>query len=142
MTRTITRLTGSVIVAAALAVPAMAQTSPAPGATMPATTTPAVTTPNVPVDNLAMTGGIRASKIIGSSVTNEAKETVGTVGDLIITPDEKVPVAVLSVGGFLGMGTKYVAVPFTDLKVTDGAVMMPGATKASLKTLPAFTYKG
>jgi sporulation protein YlmC with PRC-barrel domain len=164
MTQLITRLAGSAVLAAALAVPAMAQTTPpagAPGgaampqspktapapAEMPKGAMPktapgmATTAPvNTPVDNLPMTGGDRASKIIGSSVTNEANETVGTVDDLIVTPDEKVPVAVLSVGGFLGMGTKYVAVPFSDLKVTAKGVSMPGATKESLKTLPEFKY--
>lgn len=96
---------------------------------------------NTPVKSLAMTGGDRASKIIGASVTNSAKQTVGTVDDLIVTPDDKVPVAVLSVGGFLGMGTKYVAVPFKDLKVTTQGVAMPGATKESLKRLPSFKYR-
>jgi VIT1/CCC1 family predicted Fe2+/Mn2+ transporter len=55
-----------------------------------------------------------ASLILGvasaASNGNEAKETVGTIDDLIVTPTEKVPFAVLSVGGFLGMGTKYVVV--------------------------------
>ena len=45
---------------------------------------------------------------VGSTVVNEANETVGTIDDLIVTPSEVVPYAVLSVGGFLGIGTKYV----------------------------------
>ena len=48
--------------------------------------------------------GFRASKIVGSSVVNEENETVGSVDDLIVTPNEKAPYAVLSVGGFLGAG--------------------------------------
>lgn len=152
MTQSITRLVGFAVLATAVALPAMAQTAPKPttpdSTTMPhtqpmmPTTSAPVATTNTPVDNLQMTGGDRASKIIGSKVTNEAKETVGTVDDLIVTPDDKVPVAVLSVGGFLGVGSKYVAVPFSDLKVTSEGVIMPGATKESLKTLPAFKYGG
>ena len=46
-------------------------------------------------------------------MVNEANETVGTIDDLIVTPGGQAPYAVLSVGGFLGMGTKYVVVPFT-----------------------------
>jgi hypothetical protein len=135
MTQSICKLTGLAVLAASLTIPAMAQSTPSTsshtGTTAPVTTS---------VDSIKMTGGERASKIIGSGVTNDAKETVGTVDDLIVTPDEKVPVAVLSVGGFLGMGTKYVAVPFSDLKVTPDGVSMPGATKDSLKSLPAFRY--
>jgi PRC-barrel domain len=69
-----------------------------------------------------------------------ANETVGTIDDLIVTPSEKVPFAVLSVGGFLGMGTKYVVVPYSSLQVRDKKMVLPGATKESLKELPEFKY--
>jgi hypothetical protein len=65
---------------------------------------------------------------------------VGTIDDLIVTPSEKVPYAVLSVGGFLGMGTKYIVVPFSALEVKDNKMVLPGATKDSLKSLPEFKY--
>jgi sporulation protein YlmC with PRC-barrel domain len=80
------------------------------------------------------------SKVVGSTVYNEANETVGTIDDLIVTPNERVPFAVLSVGGFLGMGTKYVVVPFSSLVVKDKKMVVPGATKDSLKSLPEFKY--
>ena len=38
---------------------------------------------------------------------------------LIITPTGQAPYVILSVGGFLGIGTKYVALPFTALKIVD-----------------------
>ena len=78
--------------------------------------------------------------MVGSSVVNEANETVGTIDDLIVTPSEKVPFAVLSVGGFLGMGTKYVVVPYSALQVRAKKMVLPGATKESLKALPEFRY--
>jgi PRC-barrel domain len=59
---------------------------------------------------------------------------------LIVTPGEVVPFAVLSVGGFLGMGAKYVVVPYIALKVQDKKMVLPGATKGSLKALPEFKY--
>jgi len=74
------------------------------------------------------------------SVVNEAGESVGTIDDLIVTPNEKVPFAVLSVGGFLGIGTKYVVVPYSALEVNDKRMMLRGATKESLKSLPEFKY--
>jgi hypothetical protein len=48
--------------------------------------------------------------------------------------------AVLSVGGFLGIGTKYVVVPYSTLEVHDKRMVLPGATKESLKSLPEFKY--
>ena len=65
---------------------------------------------------------------------------MGTIDDLIVTPSEKVPFAVLSVGGFLGLGTKYVVVPYSALEIRDKRMVLPGATKESLKSLPEFKY--
>jgi hypothetical protein len=46
-------------------------------------------------------------------------EPVGTIDDLIVTFGGQAPYAVLSVGGFLGIGTKYVVLPFTNLQIVD-----------------------
>ena len=92
------------------------------------------------VDPSTLATGYRTSKVVGSTVVNEGGETVGTIDDLIVTPSEKVPYAVLSLGGFLGMGTKYVVVPFSELRFQDKKLVLPGATKDSLKGLPEFKY--
>ena len=92
------------------------------------------------VDPATVATGYRVSKVVGSTVVNEANETVGTIDDLIVTPGEQVPFAVLSVGGFLGMGTKYVVVPYSALKIQDKKMVLPGATKDSLNALSEFKY--
>jgi PRC-barrel domain len=94
------------------------------------------------VDPQTVATGYRTSKVVGSTVVNEANETVGTVDDLIVVPSEKVPFAVLSVGGFLGVGTTYVVVPFSALDLNEKRVLLRGATKDSLKRLPPFNYNG
>jgi hypothetical protein len=127
VTRSITRLAGAAVIAAALGGPAFSQGAPQ-------------TLSLMKVDPTSLATGYRTSKVVGSTVVNEANETVGTIDDLIVTPNEKVPFAVLSVGGFLGMGTKYVVVPFSALEVRDKKMVLPGATKESLKSLPAFKY--
>lgn len=92
------------------------------------------------VDVLKISTGYRASKVIGSSVVNEAGDTVGKVDEIIVGPDGKAPFVVLSVGGFLGMGDKLIALPYEQMKTDGKKIVLPGATKDSLKALPEFKY--
>jgi hypothetical protein len=94
----------------------------------------------IKVDVQKLAAGYRASKVIGSSVVNDAGETIGTINDLLVSADGKQPYAVLSIGGFLGMGTHLVVVPYETLKFADKKVTLPGGTKEGLKMLPEFTY--
>jgi hypothetical protein len=127
MTRSLTLMAGVAIIAVSLSSPVFSQGAPQ-------------TLSMMKVDPQSLATGYRTSKVVGSAVVNEANETVGTIDDLIVTPSEKVPYAVLSVGGFLGMGTKYVVVPYSALEVNDKRMMLRGATKESLKSLPEFKY--
>jgi hypothetical protein len=92
------------------------------------------------VDVQKVAAGYRASKVIGSSVVNEANETIGKIDELLVTRDGKEPYAVLSIGGFLGMGTRLVVVRYDSLKFGDNKIVLPGGTKDGLKMLPAFQY--
>jgi hypothetical protein len=94
----------------------------------------------VKVDVQKLAAGYRASKVIGSSVLNDANETIGTIDDLLVSRDGKQPYAVLSIGGFLGMGTRLVVVPYETLRFADKKVTLPGGTKEGLKMLPEFKY--
>lgn len=58
----------------------------------------------------------RASQLVGATVHNDQGNTVGTVDDLLVSADGTIKDAVLSVGGFLGIGTKLVEVPFDQMK--------------------------
>ena len=92
------------------------------------------------VDVKTVAAGYRASKVIGSSVVNDANQTIGKIDDLLVTRDGKEPYAVLSVGGFLGMGTRMVVIRYDNLKFADNKIMLPGGTKDGLKMLPPFQY--
>ncbi|MGD0024698.1 MAG: PRC-barrel domain-containing protein [Xanthobacteraceae bacterium] len=92
------------------------------------------------VDVQKVAGGYRASKVIGSSVLNDANETIGKIDDLLVTRDGKEPYAVLSIGGFLGMGTHLVVVRYDSLTFADNKIVLPGGSKDGLKMLPAFEY--
>ncbi len=82
----------------------------------------------------------RASKIIGASVYNEQRQKIGTISELLISNGHDVGNAVLSVGGFLGIASKLVLVPYDQIKMHDNRLTMPGATKDALKQMPAYKY--
>jgi hypothetical protein len=94
----------------------------------------------VKVDVQKLAAGYRASKVIGSSVVNDANETIVKIDDLLVSPDGKQPYAVLSIGGFLGVDTHLVVVPYDTLKFADKKMILPGGTKEGLKMLPEFKY--
>src|ERR1700759_4667423 len=87
--------------------PASTVTSPEP-AGMPKN-------PDLAVASVTMQGGSRLSKLIGSSVYNDQNEKIGTLDDLILKDGDRITLGVVSVGGFLGMGNKLVAVPYDQL---------------------------
>ena len=92
------------------------------------------------VDVQKVAAGYRASKVVGSSVANDANQTIGKIDDLLVTRDGKEPYVVLSVGDFLGMGTRLVVIRYDSLKFADNKIVLPGGTKDGLKMLPAFQY--
>jgi sporulation protein YlmC with PRC-barrel domain len=92
-------------------------------------------------DVVQLASGYRASKLSGADVYNRNKDNIGTLDDLIVSPGtERTTYAILSVGGFLGMGKHLVAVPFNDLQIDNRRVVLPEATKKSLEALPEFKY--
>lgn len=153
------KLTAAALLVGSIALPVMAQT-PAPPSTnhspaamgSPATKDTAGNSTgggyNSPsARNTVMTdsGGMRASKIVGSSVYNDHDEKIGSVDDLVIGNDKSLN-AVISVGGFLGLGSKMVEVPFNKLEFgntkgsSDNRVVMPGMNKDALNAMPDYHY--
>jgi len=84
--------------------------------------------------------GYRAKKLIGATVYNDQNEKVGKIDDMIIAPDGKLSVAVVDVGGFLGLGAHRVAIPVEQFTQMEPKIVLPGATKQALKGLPEFKY--
>ena len=71
------------------------------------------------VDVHELSAGYRSSKVVGRSVVNDANVTIGKVDDLLVSPVGKQPYAVLSIGGFLGMGAHLVVVPYDALNFAE-----------------------
>jgi sporulation protein YlmC with PRC-barrel domain len=61
-------------------------------------------------------GQWRSSKLIGVNVYNDNNDKIGAIEEVIVDKSGKVDNIVLGVGGFLGMGEHYVAVPMEKLK--------------------------
>src|SRR5436853_7762406 len=75
-------------------------------------------------------GQWRASKLIGVNVYNDNNEKIGEIEELIVDKSSKVENVVLGVGGFLGIGEHYVAVPMDKLKWIDQPVRTSSASTA------------
>lgn len=99
--------------------------------------------PAFAADNMQSTDEYRTSKLVGSKVYNNANENIGSIEDIVLKADGSMDEVVLSVGGFLGVGNKYVAVPFSALKLgRDGSSLkiMTDGSKESLKALPDYQF--
>lgn len=86
----------------------------------------------------------RASDIIGEEIKNAQGQEVGEIDDLIIAQDNNILYAVVSVGGFLRMGDRLVAIPYKDLQVNargDDTIVTYNVTQEELKARPEFRYR-
>jgi len=108
-----------------------------------------------------------AYKLVGINVYNQGNEKIGEVKDILLEKSGKAEKVILSVGGFLGLGERYVAVPYdqikwvdeparsasSDTKTTTGSATTTSstrkwypdhavynATKDQLKAMPEFKY--
>ncbi len=79
------------------------------------------------------------NKIVGRPVKSRQGEELGEIHDVVIDSRGQVPFAVLSHGGFWGMGEKLVAVPFSSFKFDQmGRDFVLNSTKEKLDSAPAF----
>lgn len=90
--------------------------------------------PNLPLRYLT------ASTIIGEKVTNADREKLGDVKDVMIDLEEgKIHYLVIEMGGFLGMGEKYFAIPFEMIEVdTEDHAFILNQDTETLKNAPGF----
>ena len=97
----------------------------------------------VAVDVVGRNGqGYQISKLIGRSVQNDKAEKIGTVDDFIVTKERSL-IAILQVGGFLGLGGRLIAVPYDSLKIADDGqkITLADGSKEALQKLPEFKFK-
>jgi sporulation protein YlmC with PRC-barrel domain len=104
-----------------------------------------------PVPLTAGPAQIFTSLPAGTTVTNFYKQNVydpsdnkiGAVDDVLIDKEGRISAMIVGVGGFLGMGEKDVAIPFSALRASeknDKWYLVLNTTKDALKTAPGYTY--
>lgn len=83
---------------------------------------------------------LSASTMIGDDVTNPAGEDLGNVEEIMLDINGgRIAYAVLSFGGFLGLGDKYFAVPWDALTVdTEEHAFILDVDKETLENAPGF----
>ncbi|MFD0936349.1 PRC-barrel domain-containing protein, partial [Methylobacterium trifolii] len=87
-----------------------------------------------------------ASKLIGLSIQNASNETIGAIADVVLDESARVKAWVVGVGGFLGIGTKYVAVDPSAMRLDRSDAKNLKATintdKDQLRAAPEYVYLG
>jgi sporulation protein YlmC with PRC-barrel domain len=92
-------------------------------------------------------GDWRTSKVVGLNVYNDNNESLGSINDLLTDKSGNIKAAVISVGGFLGVGTRLVAVPFDKIKFVNEPIVYTSAAGAmngapGRPAMPATTTTG
>ena len=90
--------------------------------------------------NEIIAGWSAKKNILGKPVYNDANQKIGSIDDVIITPEKFVSYAIVGTGGFVGLMKHDVAIPMSHLQIDKGKAVLPGATKEVLKALPEFAY--
>lgn len=85
-------------------------------------------------------GLMGADTLIGTDVHNEQAENLGEIKEIMLDMRSgRIEYAVLSFGGFLGMGEKLFAVPWSALKLdADHKYFVLNVDKERLKNAPGF----
>lgn len=86
---------------------------------------------------------MRASELIGKNVTNAKGEGLGEIKDLVVdTTSGKVQYAVISFGGFLGLGDKLFAYPVERFeRMAERGKLVLNVDKEKMKSAPGFDDK-
>ena len=83
----------------------------------------------------------RVSKIIGSEVRNKSGDKIGDIRDLMVDGNGTIKLAIVSTGGFLGVGDRLHAVPFDLLTLGPKDDHILDIDKSHLQAAPGFTSK-
>ena len=83
-------------------------------------------------------GNYSADDLIGRTIVDSHDTSVGNVEDLLLGPKDSVENVLVDVGGFLGIGTKTVALDLKQIQLRDDASgdLQVALTKDQIEALP------
>ena len=79
-------------------------------------------------------------QLLGQDVYNDKDEKIGKIEDIILNKERSASYGIVSTGGFLGLGAHDVAIPAKQLELKNARLVLPGATKETLRAMPPFEY--
>jgi sporulation protein YlmC with PRC-barrel domain len=115
-----------------------------PGQPSPEAAQPSPSAPKGTETMTAVPGeSVSVTEYYKQNVYDASDNSIGEVSDVLLDKEGHVTAMILSVGGFLGLGAKYVSVPFNALRVTekDGKrYLVMDTTKDALMSAPGYQY--
>ena len=92
----------------------------------------------------ALPAGTTVKNFYKQNVYDPSDHKIGDIDDLLVNKEGRITAVIVGVGGFLGMGEKDVAVPFSALRATERSsnawYLVLNTTKDALKAAPGYTY--
>lgn len=88
------------------------------------------------------TADVSADELTGTAVYGAGDEEIGSIGDILLSDDGQVDAVIIDFGGFLGIGTKPVAVAYDNLSFlrdeNGGLVLRTSLTSEQLEAAPEY----
>ncbi len=106
---------------------------------------PAAATETLPQPTVTILGSRQAQSVLGKEVRSSADENMGRIVDVIVDHDGRVRAAVIDFGGFLGVGSRKIAVDWNALSFWPPAsgrdVVTLELTRDQVKAAPEYKDK-
>ena len=87
-------------------------------------------------DNFAGLGDRTIDELVGTELVNDAGESIGEIDNFGLAGDQIV--AIVGIGGFLGMGEHMVAMPIERLSYDGEQLVISDVTREELEALPEY----
>jgi sporulation protein YlmC with PRC-barrel domain len=138
------RIASPIVIAALLTLSAAhSQQHPAPSSSEKAPTTTEIVTGGAPILSSIPSAMTTIANYYKQSVYDPMDRKIGEIADVLMDKDGKVEVLIISVGGFLGIASKDVSVPFKAIQAIqkNGSwYLTMNATTDALKNAPGYKY--
>ena len=144
MTPALKTLLASAAVVLLLTPPSFAQTSADPAQDAPAAVPSETTTEETGMTDRFFTAQddkqTVSYEVIGASVHNQEGEAIGKIDGLLFDENDRIIAGIVSVGGFLGIGAKNVAVNWDEFQFQpENEVVIASLSREQLEAAPTFT---